>query len=296
MARAAATLPDLDLNHLEQGPPAGPDHHEEAHGAASHGGGAAEHSGHGTAGHGGGAAGHGQPGSSQEHGDAAHAHAHGKHKGHGGHGGHAGGHGGNWLVTYCDMITLLIAFFICILTFASKENGKQSNPKLRDSVIYGPGGTGAIGPKGANSDSIVWRQVLASANPQMMGSRSAPRYSDPQMTANEQVLDLLDHSTETALDDSFSMRVPLVVIMKDAKTLSPAGHRLLSNIAFALRQFPFDLIVQIEDRETFGTAFHLAKHLTELAGVHPSRAGVSLDETGPRRKDGVRFMFVARQK
>jgi Membrane MotB of proton-channel complex MotA/MotB len=238
-------------------------------------------------------------GAGAEHPESSHGEAHhGKKHGHGGHGGGhgVGGHGGNWLVTYCDMITLLIAFFICILTFSSKENGKQSCPKLRDSLIYGPGGTGAIGPKGANADSIVWRQVLASVNPYSLGSRTAPSHSDPQMASNDQVLDMLDHSTSTVLDDSFSFRVPLVVLMNDARTFSPAGKRLLGNIAFSLRQFPFDVIIQIEDKDVFATAFLLSKHLTELAGCPPSRAGISLLDDGAGRKDSVRFLFVSRQK
>ena len=269
------TLPDLDLDAQELRP-------AEAHAEPGHAGEA--HAAHTDA----------------DHAEAGHGHGgHGKgHKGHGGHGGGhgGGGHGGNWLVTYCDMITLLIAFFICILTFASKENGKLSSPKLRDSLIYGPGGTGAIGPKSANADSIVWRQVLASVNPHSLGSRTAPQHSDPQSVSNEQVLDMLDHSDSPVLDGSFSMRVPLVVLMNDAKTISPAGKRLLGNIAFGLRQFPFDLIIEIESRDIFPTAFLLAKRLTEMAGCPPSRAGVSLREDGANRKDSVRFLFVARQR
>jgi hypothetical protein len=277
-AKTTATVPDLNLDAHDEQP---------SHGSAptapaapaetAHGPGAKTHDEHAS--------------------PAGHGHGHHGKKGHGGHGGHAaGGHGGNWLVTYCDMITLLIAFFICILTFSSKENGKLSCPKLRDSIIYGPGGTGAIGPKNTNTDSIVWRQVLASVNPQSLGSRSAPAYSDPQSTSNEQVLDLLDHSTETPLDDSFAIRVPLTVIMTDARTFSPAGKRLLGNIAFGLRQFPFDLIIQIDDRDVFPSAFLLAKRLTEIAEVPPSRAGISLRENGSRQKDSVRFLFVGRQK
>jgi hypothetical protein len=238
---------------------------------------------------------HAEPG---EHGDEAHeahaaghhGHKHGKH----GHGDH-GGHGDKWLVTYCDMITLLIAFFICILTFASKENGNKSHARLRDSLVYGPGGTGAAGDKSASADSIVWRQVLASVSAQSVGSSTAPRHSDPHMHLNEQVLDMLDNATETILDDNFSFRVPLVVLMSDDKAFSPAGKRLLGNIAFSLRQFPFDLIVQIDDPAIFPIAFRLTKQVTELANVAPSRAGISLADNGPRQRNSVRFLFVAQR-
>ena len=86
---------------------------------------------------------------SDEHGDAAHdphesSGHHGKKYGHK-HGDH-GGHGDKWLVTYCDMITLLIAFFICILTFASKENGNKSHVPdcaIRSSMVRAAAGPSA---------------------------------------------------------------------------------------------------------------------------------------------------------
>lgn len=159
-----------------------------------------------------------------------------------------------------------------------------------------PGGQRSRRHKSANGDSIVWRQVLASVNPQSIGSTSAPSHSDPQAYANEKVLDLLDNSADTILDGSFSFRVPLIVLMKDDKTFSPAGHRLLGNIAFGLRQYGFDLIIQIDHADVFPTAFRLSKQLTDMAGCPPSRTGISLCDNGTRQRDSIRFMFVARQK
>jgi flagellar motor protein MotB len=119
-----------------------------------------------------------EPGQSQSHvGGGSHAkHGKGHKDGHG-----AGAHGGTWLVTYCDMITLLIAFFIAIITFASQESGNQKYPKMRDSILYGAGGSGVAGSphQGTDHDAVVWRQFLMAAQP--AGSKTPPLYTDPSL-------------------------------------------------------------------------------------------------------------------
>src|SRR5262249_21869858 len=67
-----------------------------------------------------------------------------------------GGHGGGWIVTYSDMITLLMACFIMIITFSTKE--KEGYSRKRDSLIGGGGGTGLAGPsgQGRDRDAVVW--------------------------------------------------------------------------------------------------------------------------------------------
>ena len=89
--------------------------------------------------------------------------------------------------------------------------------------------------------------------------------------------------------------MPLILLMNDDKTFSPAGRRLLGNIAFGLRQFAFDLIIQIENPDVFPIAFRLSRQLTDAAGCPPSRAGISLRDNGTRQRDSIRFLFVARK-
>lgn len=276
--RETATIPDLELPYDDELP----DQHQSASAAADEGG-------HHDLPMGDSEQGNETEGSQEGLGPHAKAHR-GRADEHG-----AGAHGGKWLITYCDMVTLLITFFICILTFASKENGSKPYARQRDSLIYGTGGSGAVGDKSANADAVVWRQVLSSVSLQSNGSSSAPQFSEPQLQGTDKVFDLLDKSGDTILDENFSFHVPLIVLMSDAKTFSPSGQRLLGNIAFGLRQYSFDLIIQIDHPDVFPIAFLLSKKLTDLAGCPPSRTGISLLENGARKRDSVRFMFMARK-
>ena len=55
-------------------------------------------------------------------------------------GGSSGGHGGPvWLLTYCDLITLLVAFFVMMISFSSinVNKYKEDMPKIEESFAGG---------------------------------------------------------------------------------------------------------------------------------------------------------------
>ncbi len=147
------------------------------------------------------------------------------------------------------MITLLITFFICIVTFASKENGKQQHPRKRDSLLYGTNGTGVAGGKqiGMNRDSIIWRQLPISAQPERQGSDTAPLYSDPELEAANSALTLLEGPTIGTLADSYDMRTPLSLLFTADGKLTPSGVELLTQTASSLRRLPYDICLQVDD-------------------------------------------------
>jgi chemotaxis protein MotB len=220
---------------------------------------------------------HGEQGEHAEHGDhGGHGGGHGGHKGHDE--GHGGGHGGSWLITYCDMITLLITFFICIVTFASRENGAHQHPRKRDSLLYGPGGSGIAGGKQSsmNHDSVIWRQLPVCALPERKGSEMPPLYSDPEMEATSTALTALEGPMFGTLADSYSMRTPLSLLFTDDGKLTPSGVELLGVVASSLRRLPYDIYLQVDDPKYLPRAVTAAQHLVNHEGLAPFRIGVGV--------------------
>jgi hypothetical protein len=225
-------------------------------------------------------------------------------EGHEGHGtggakhqeGHGGGHGGGWLVTYCDMITLLIAFFICIVTFASRESGKEQHPRKRDSLLYGTPGTGLAGGKqaGSNRESIVWRQLPVAAQPQRPGADVAPLYSDPELDATAAALHLLESPTIGTLAESYSMRVPMGLLFTADGQLTPSGEQLLSAVAGSLRRLPYDILIQVDDARYTPRAVALAQHLARREGIAPFRLGAGVRESPEPWNASVWFLYNQR--
>src|SRR5689334_23045171 len=120
----------------------------------------------------------------------------------------AGGHGGGWLVTYCDMVTLLMACFIMVITFGNVEQDKFQPD--RRSLAGGKGGSGPAGP-----EKKVWdhtrvvsqlRSPLAWLSEE--GSEMPPMYSDPTPELTADLLHPLDVTPVGTLADNYRFRVP----------------------------------------------------------------------------------------
>src|SRR5579885_3441765 len=118
-----------------------------------------------------------------------------------------GGHGAKWIVTYSDMITLLMTLFIVIVTFGSKEQDRYA--KKLDSVVGGEGGTGAAGPtgQGIGRDSVLVR-VSFLGRTVYTGSEAPPLYSDPYPEPAAAALRALEKPPLGRLSDNFAFRVP----------------------------------------------------------------------------------------
>jgi chemotaxis protein MotB len=224
-----------------------------------------------------------------------------QHEGHGkkhdDHGGHGGGHGGSWIVTYCDMITLLIAFFICILTFASQENGKGSQRRMRDSVLYGLDGTGIAGPvtRPGVADEFMWRQVVLASNPARRGSPMPPLYSDPSMDIVPRVLAMLEESSDQSLEDSYAMTVPLAFLFGTDKKLTKSGKQLLKAAANNLRTLPFDILMQVDTRIGLPVAVTMAQYLIREEDLNPSQVAFGTIDNAGHGEKTVRFVFLRRR-
>jgi chemotaxis protein MotB len=255
-----------DLHMSADSPPA--DAHGDAHAATDH---AASHSS--TAGHGGG------------------------HKKHGDHGGHGGGHGGSWIITYCDMITLLIAFFICILTFASKESGKGNHQRLHDSLVNAPGGTGIAGSKGkpADQDAVAWRQVLLSTNAGPGASSIPPLYSDPAWTATHKVLAMLEQPAERTLSESYELVIPIAMLFAKQNTLTPTAKHLLQTIARNLGPLPYELFIHVDNAANLSRATTISQFIV-WQGMPQGRLGIGINDSSNVPNDSVRLLFVKRPR
>ncbi|HTU19942.1 MAG TPA: flagellar motor protein MotB, partial [Gemmataceae bacterium] len=95
----------------------------------------------------------------------------------------------SWIVTYSDMVTLLMAFFLCILTFSSLAGVRKRG--------------------GLECDSVVWRPRLKQTLASNPGAAVAPMYRDPSRGMTDRILQALEGAAGEQSADNFAIRLPL---------------------------------------------------------------------------------------
>ena len=88
-----------------------------------------------------------------------------------------------WFMTYSDVITLLMTFFILLLTFATSE--PESFERMQMTVFGGGGATGIAGETDTplDKDAIVARFRPKSSRVTVRGSETPPRDREPVSTS-----------------------------------------------------------------------------------------------------------------
>src|SRR5690606_34959548 len=103
-----------------------------------------------------------------------------------------------WFVTYSDVITLLMTFFILLLTFATNE--PEVFQQMKTSIFGGQGSMGIAGenPDSQDSESITVRMRPTTGRLTLRGSETAPNYSDPAFESLNRGLKALTERSDLA--------------------------------------------------------------------------------------------------
>jgi hypothetical protein len=207
---------------------------------------------------------------------------------------HDSRHGTSWIVTYCDMITVLIACFIMLITFGSKEQGNRS-PRT-DSILTGSGGSGVVGPEqpGADRDSLVWRILPVPGHTSDRGSELPPLYADPQPDGTPEVLRRLEADPSHTLGHSYEFPISLGLLFNDNGDLTPGGVQWLHTIGRRLRVLPYDILLQVNAASQLPQALKVARYFAIKEAIHPGRIGVGVRAAAQPGHTAVSMTFVRR--
>lgn len=168
-----------------------------------------------------------------------------------------------WLITYCDMVTLLMAFFLCVLTFSSVA------------------GLHKLG--GLERDSVVWR-------PRLRHAPAAPvesSYREPSRETTDHILHALDGAASAAASDNFAIRLPLSLLFENDEQLSSSGKHLLHALAVTLRDLPWDLQFQAGELGDMPRAVQLCHFLMSEEEYEPARLAVGSRPPRPGERDFI---------
>ena len=193
-----------------------------------------------------------------------------------------------WFMTYSDVITLLMTFFILLLTFATTE--PERFEKITVSYFGESGATGIAGHKHDQIDKDSWLQRVRprAARIATDGSEMPPKMTEPSSQAVGRGLESV--SEEEAKQDVMKTHVfsmNLSELVNQNMRLTQRGTRVATTLSKQLRKLPVHCAVEIADPSATDRAIAFANYLYEVEQVRPGQVAVGMVDD--MNQDQVRF-------
>lgn len=192
-----------------------------------------------------------------------------------------------WFMTYTDVITVMMTFFILLMTFANSE---PENFDLMQQSLFGSGGSaGIVGNRTSPIDqpAVLLRVRPPASRVTVRGSQMPPLSTDPVTEAVGKGLKSLEEQAhQFEREVAFDVSQPLFIDGKGELTSIAAEH--LKMIAVQLQRLPMEFRIIVGDQGDASAAVTMASHMTTALLVPPGKISVevapahSLPETGLR--------------
>jgi hypothetical protein len=200
-----------------------------------------------------------------------------------------------WFLTYSDVITLLMTFFILLLTFSTSE--PEHFERMQASLFGGGGATGIAGaPQGSMVlDAIAMRVRPSAGRATLRGSEMPPHYSDPELTSLSTGLSQLEQDNGFDPLESHRALSQMAMFLTDAG-ITPVGEQRLHMFAQQMKRGPYTTVLEVADNATALRVLVLAQHLVEKERVPAGRIAISVAPNAVGRSDVLGIRIVAHHK
>lgn len=181
-----------------------------------------------------------------------------------------------WFMTYSDVITLLMTFFILLLTFATNEPEFFSKVKV---VAFGGGGsTGVAGESDdlLDKQSVVVRERPNSAAITTRGSETPPVFDNPAKESVSRGLKALENPDALADAERVKIESGLSMMRDDQGEITEQAVTQLQMLARQLKSQPLALHILVSDSDAADFGVTMAMILTDEFDVVPGRISVGL--------------------
>ncbi len=196
-----------------------------------------------------------------------------------------------WLTTYSDVITLLMTFFILLLTFATTD---PEMFKRMQRIMFGKGS--ADGLAGSELREMVKNSWVVRVRPpasrrSLTGSEIQPLWPDPAVDSLNAALEGLEDPEQFAFGSRHAIEITRSFVVSENGQVLAAGEQLLRTLAVQLRRLPCELSFQVSHVKGVGAAGVLATRLVEFEGVPSSQVNVQVRDDPALRPNRVRIVI-----
>lgn len=195
-----------------------------------------------------------------------------------------------WMLTYSDTITLMLCFFVMMLTFsgASKETYRVPGRGLLKGGRVPPPIAGEAG----GGDAVSGEQRLMASRLDVQGAEKPPVESESPLDELKRYYPDVDITQLEQLKGALVIRMPLVEVFGTGLEIGPQGQKVLGPIVKMVRGQAYSVIVRTKvgpgvpeaQREARSVMLsgRMVQHLRQRAGKACEDIGLSHDvELGP---------------
>ena len=180
-----------------------------------------------------------------------------------------------WFMTYSDVITLLMTFFILLLTFSTTEPEKFDKVEVSAFGKSGASGVAGHDHKGVDLQSWVQRVRSRAARIAMQGSTMPPMVDEPSSAAVGRGLQaVMGEDAEKDIMTTNSFQVPLDPLVNSNSNLTPRGIQIATMVASQLRSLPVHCAIEFSNQKLGDRASRFLSHLYDVERVRPGQVGI----------------------
>ena len=192
-------------------------------------------------------------------------------------------------MTYSDVITLMMTFFILLLTFATNEPERFEQMKI--SVFGASGANGLVGPapEGVERDSWLVRVRNRASRLLDRGSEMPPIDKDAPLEATNAGLKALEDDQKTESVETFSVIFPGNTIGSPDGKLYDYGEHNLKMLANMMRKRDYELTIEINRERQLPRALACIQYLYHVQKIRPDRLKVCRDRFPELNVDNIRM-------
>ncbi|MCA9215911.1 MAG: flagellar motor protein MotB, partial [Planctomycetales bacterium] len=189
------------------------------------------------------------------------------------------------------VITLLMTFFILLLTFATNE--PESFERMQVSMFSGGGASGIAGPSQTPTelDSIIMRVRSRAGRLTTRGSEIPPSNRDPSLRSLAKGLQGLEDDERRQLSSQHSATIALAELVNQKGEVTAMGNQQLKMLARNIRRRPFDVKLVASNQKDMEKAHILAWSLYEDHGVEIEKIAVGRSTAWSRNEPSVTFLL-----
>ena len=196
-----------------------------------------------------------------------------------------------WFMTYSDVITLLMTFFILLLTFSTTE--PERFEKAQSSPFSTGGATGLAGEliDGLIKDSMISRVRPPAARIAMRGAEMPPIMQNTAKETFGKGLESLDakyrkHNEMT----SHHFDVDFNRLFDSQDNLTIQGKQICRTLAVQLRNLPFQVSFQFTQSANSPRVIKLMEFLFREEKTRPGQVALSFVEKDDLSSDKLRIL------